>query len=317
MTDEEVAFRIAEIGVRLRLGEPRSPLQLAIPETYGVFRCSNTGPHDVEVRARVAPPPPIQGRHVFTSGTLWQLYEHKRLCQIAFFVPRKAALLPPGGAGRVRALRANREKMVMDRLAIFRSDFTKGELYLSPDVFATKRPKAAGIFPLSYPLDELLFINLLAQGRGVELHGCGVSMRGEGLLFIGPSGAGKSTIARLMATRPGVTVLSDDRTILRRMKGRWRIYGTPWHGTARAFAAEGAELKRIFVLRHSDSNQARRLSPARAAAILVARSFPTYWNRAGMNYTLTLVEQVISDLPIYDLGFQPTISCVDFVQSIG
>ena len=315
MREQAVSFRIAEIGVRLRVDERPSPLPVAIPDTYEVFCCSNTGPHDVEIRARVAPPPPLKGRHVFTSGTLWQLDEHNRLSQIAFFVPARAARTSPKGAGRAHA--ANREKMVMDRLAVFRRDFTKGELYLSPDVFAARRPGAAGVFPLSYPLDELLFINLLAQGRGVELHGCGVSIRGEGLLFIGPSGAGKSTIARLMATRPGVTVLSDDRTILRRMKGRWRIYGTPWHGTARAFAAEGAELKRIFVLRHSDSNQARRLSPARAAAILVARSFPTYWNPAGMNYTLTLVEQVISDLPIYDLGFQPTISCVDFVQSIG
>ena len=82
-----------------------------------------------------------------------------------------------------------------------------------------------------YPLDELLFISLLGQGRGVEIHGCGVVLNGsDGLLFAGQSGAGKSTIARLCLAEPGAVVLSDDRVILREEPDGIWMYGTPWHG---------------------------------------------------------------------------------------
>jgi hypothetical protein len=48
-------------------------------------------------------------------------------------------------------------------------------------------------YPLQYPLDELVMIHLLSQGKGVEIHGCGVLDRaGRAYLFVGQSGAGKS-----------------------------------------------------------------------------------------------------------------------------
>jgi ABC-type cobalamin/Fe3+-siderophores transport system ATPase subunit len=64
---------------------------------------------------------------------------------------------------------------------------------------------------LEYPLDELIFTNLLAQRNGVELHGCGVIDHDQGLLFLGFSGAGKSTLARLWRRHLDATILSDDR----------------------------------------------------------------------------------------------------------
>ena len=72
--------------------------------------------------------------------------------------------------------------------------------------------------PLEYPLDELLLQGLLARGRGAEIHACGIADgSGRGLLFVGQSGAGKTTMARLWEGERGITVLSDDRIILRRV----------------------------------------------------------------------------------------------------
>jgi hypothetical protein len=331
----EFSVRIADICVRLRL--PAKVLFAPIPDVYQAFRCLTPGSAnpDVDILVRVEPPPPVQGRLVFSSGTLWRLYDHDGVIQIASFAPalgnrvdiedadlgdRRGVETPRRGvsAGGAQLLPrpVHSPQMVMDRLAIFRNGFTSGELYESPDFLEARGRATTGVFPLSYPLDELLFINLLGQGRGAELHGCGVSMDGDGLLFIGASGAGKSTISQLMAARPGTVVLSDDRTIVRRTHGRWRVYGTPWHGTARAYSATGAELKGIFVLRHAPTNEARRLTRVQAAAALVARSFPTYWDPAGMKYTLGLVEEITSAMPIYDLGFAPTEACVDFVRGL-
>ena len=49
-------------------------------------------------------------------------------------------------------------------------DFSSGQIGLDRRFVA----QAASVDPLEYPLDELLFISLLGQGRGVEIHGCGV-----------------------------------------------------------------------------------------------------------------------------------------------
>ena len=347
-SDQELCLQIADLRVRLRL--PAALAALAIPDVYHPFRFTEPCAPDVHIQVRVEPPPPVQGRLLFSSGGLWRLYEHMGTRQIALFVPARLkgaaaaqdavepfeerAKTPPAtlfahrqaGMAGIKACRPSRpmrkktasaegEEMAMDRLGVFRRDFTGGELYAAPE-FALQKGGREGIFPFSYPLDELLFINLLAQGRGVEVHGCGVCMAGDGLLFVGSSGAGKSTLGRLMAGRPDVTVLSDDRSIIRRIAGRWWVFGTPWHGTARAYAASRAELKRIFVLRHAPTNTARRLSQPIGAAMLVARSFPTYWDAEGMKYTLDLVEKVTADIPIYDLGFAPTMACVDFIRGL-
>ena len=87
----------------------------------------------------------------------------------------------------------------------------------------------AAAYPLEYPLDELLIINLLAQGRGVEVHAAGViDPEGCGHLFLGQSGGGKTTISRLWQGVERAEILSDeDRIILRKEAGRIWMYGTP------------------------------------------------------------------------------------------
>ena len=295
----EHSHRIADIHVRLRLPEELSGFSLT--EIYEAFRYSGPEPPDLAITIRLETPPPTPERPLFSPGSVWQIYERNGTTLIATTVPRE-------GGG-----------FCVDRLGIFAEDFRSGELYLPPESY---RPVAAADgtytsrFPLTYPMDELIFIHLLSKGRGLELHGCGVSMNGEGLLFIGTSGSGKSTMGRLMGMRPNVVVLSDDRIIVRQIEGRWRMFGTPWHGTARAFSPARAELKKIFVLRHAAANDVRPLSRVQGASMLVARSFPTYWDPAGMEFTLNLVSNLSDQIPIYELGFAPTPACVDFVRGV-
>src|SRR3989449_11671129 len=119
--------------------------------------------------------------------------------------------------------------------------FTAGEVWLHQPYF----PSGLPVHPLEYPLDELLLIHLLAAGRGVEVHACGVvAPNGQGYLFVGQSGAGKTTMARLWqkAQAGGIRILSDDRIILRKSNGTVWMYGTPWHGEAAMACAARAPL---------------------------------------------------------------------------
>ena len=55
---------------------------------------------------------------------------------------------------------------------------------------------------------------LLRQRGWLPLHGCGVEIEGEAILFLGPSGSGKSTIAAAFHTR-GHQVITDDVAAVR------------------------------------------------------------------------------------------------------
>ncbi len=146
---------------------------------------------DARVEARVDVIEPDASPLAFDSGGVWTLRRSADELLFEFRSPRFGAV--PYKIGR------------------FRSDFSTGEVVLHRPYF----PTARSFYPLEYPLDELIFTNLLSRRNGVELHGCGVVDDDEGLLFLGFSGAGKSTLARLWRRHPGATILSDDRIILR------------------------------------------------------------------------------------------------------
>ncbi len=195
--------------------------------------------------------------------------------------------------------------------ARFRTDFRSGSITMRRECFPV-----GVVRPLEYPLDELLFINLLAQGRGAEVHACGLRRRDDaGYLFVGASGTGKSTTARLWNGIAGVEVLSDDRIVLRRSGGTTWMYGTPWHGESEFAMASRAPLRKVFFLAHGTGNEAIPLRPADAVARLMACSFVPFYSAAGLDYTLGFFEQLARDVPCWELKFVPNAEVVDFVEN--
>src|SRR3989338_3303063 len=83
-----------------------------------------------------------------------------------------------------------------------------------------------------YDFLQVLLINYFAQrNEGIFTHSVGIKdIDGEGLLFNGKSGCGKSTTARLWHKHSKAIVLNDDRIIVRKINGKFFIYGSPWHG---------------------------------------------------------------------------------------
>ena len=192
--------------------------------------------------------------------------------------------------------------------AIVAPDFKSGRIEMSREYFAIELP----LNPLEYPLDELLWIHRLSMGEGVELHGCGViAPDGRGLLLAGHSGAGKSTSSRMWSKKTGARVLSDDRIILRREKGRVWMYGTPWHGDAGIAEADRWPLDGIFVLAHGDRNALRPMSRTAASAELYARSFVPHHSSDAVAFNLEFLSAVAADVPCSEFSFVPDISAVE------
>jgi len=227
---------------------------------------------------------------LFHSGGLWSLYAEPEGYRFSFLSPLLGS--------------------TPYKEAWLDSEFRSGRVLLSRRYFDTASP----VYPLEYPLDELLMIHRLSRGGGVELHAVGIADEtGRGHLFLGHSGAGKSTTARLWLNRPGITVLSDDRIILREREGRMFMHGTPWHGDAGIASPRSAPLSAIYLLDHGKSNERLPLSPGCAAAELFARTFVTHHSEEGIHCTLDFLDHVTRDIPCYVFRFVPDESAVEAI----
>jgi len=169
---------------------------------------------------------------------------------------------------------------------------------------------------ISHPLDQLLIIHLLSRGRGILVHSCGVNDNGRGYVFIGASREGKSTTAKLWLDEIGATVLSDDRIIIRKMNEIFYAYGTPWHGDVHISNPKGVEIEKIFFLKHSDKNYVRPLPVMDSATRMFVRSFPTFWDKEGMEFTLKFIDELVRKIPCYEFGFVQDKTAVEFVRRL-
>ncbi|PON16236.1 hypothetical protein C2W62_19570 [Candidatus Entotheonella serta] len=172
------------------------------------------------------------------------------------------------------------------------------------------------VYPLEYPLDELLILHLLSQRRGVEVHACGIiDAQGRGHVFMGHSGAGKTTLARLWASDLQVTILSDDRIILRRADDGYRIYGTPWHGEAHFACTAEAPLGSLTIIGHGLHHTLTPLAPLEAIGRFMSCSFPPFYNPEALAWMLEFFIDIVHVIPTYTLAFLPNRQVLHFLSS--
>lgn len=231
---------------------------------------------------------------IFDSGAVWKLYR----CQDQHIITL-----------------ANPDTNAAPYLTgVFTRDFSEGKLYLSDSL--SSDPAALARSPFLHPLPEVLTVCLLAQGRGVMMHACGIDDRGRGCLFSGHSGNGKSTMAQLWVRSGQGKILNDDRIILREREGQIWMYSTPWHGTYPEFTAASLPLKQVFFLHHSPQNCMQPIGGRLAVAGLMTRSFPTAWDADGMAFTLGFLTRLAEQMPCHDLYFVPDTRVIEMIRCV-
>jgi len=292
MAPDRVCVRIADIDFALVSVDPA--LKIQIQGASQDFLIPEATPHvTIETRWDDLSAVELSGQKLFESGAVWQLYQSDSMYM--FSLSSKAMGSVPYEVAHVR------------------KDWTYGEALLHRGYFDMDK----SIYPLEYPLDELLMINFLSLGRGAEVHACGVvDSHGNGHLFLGQSRAGKTTLARLWQKEKGITVLSDDRIILRQMDEKIWMYGTPWHGEAGIACSVRTRLTRVYILLQGKTNEVVPLGRTEAATKLFARSFLPFYNPEALEFTLGFFEEVAKAVPCYEFRFLPDRGAVEFIQRL-
>jgi hypothetical protein len=288
-----LSLTIADITLSVHSTDPSLKLQL-----QGATKnfCTQGGNPDITIEIGWDDLSGIEtgDRKIFDSGSTWRLYETNGNYKFYFY----SESMGP----------------VPYKTAEVQKNFSRARVFIHNPYFDPSQP----IYPLEYPLDELLFVHFLSQGRGVEVHACGVSdSQGKGYLFLGQSGAGKSTMAGLWKDQPGITILSDDRIVLRKVEGGFWMYGTPWHGEGRFFSASRARLSRIYFLEKRKKNEAIPYRAAEAIGRLTACSFLPFHNREPLDFTLAFFEEMVNTVPAGELRFVPDKNVVELIERAG
>jgi hypothetical protein len=287
----ERSLRLSIGGIRLGLTAGDPGLNLAVPAVVRHFAVPGG---EADATARVAwgdLREPITGDRIFDSGALWQLY-HRDGNYIFRFTSPAFGPLPY-------------------KEARFNAEFTSGELSLHRAYFDGSAPA----YPLESPLCEIWMVNLLALGRGIEVHASGVQdSDGRGYLFLGNCGAGKSTMAGLFQRGGGAQILSEDRIILRFLDGRLWMYPTPWHSEVELASPVRTEVTRIFFLGRGSRNEMIPLRQSDAVSCLLARSFAPLYSHSGLDFTLAFLQKVTEAVPCAALPFVPDERVVEFLR---
>ena len=219
------------------------------------------------------------------------------------------------------------EEVGDNRLLTFRSPVFGREPYLSVE-FDREYTRGQGetvvggpiltageLHPFVHPFDEVVFLARLSRARGILVHACGLALGGRGLLFLGTSGAGKSTTARLWKERGGITVLSDDRIVIRAEGDGYRIYGTPWNAGSGWETPASARLDAVYILDQAPRNRIIEITPASAVAQMMVRAFPAMWDQKGLEFAVRFMARLAETVPVRRLQFVADRTAVDCVLS--
>lgn len=150
---------------------------------------------------------------------------------------------------------------------------------------------------------RVLYAWLCLDHDALLLHACGVIREGRGYVFFGPSGSGKTTTARLSQEH---IVLSDDLVILKKVAGKYRVFGVPFRGDLPAAPRTNAsaDLHGIFALVKDTQHSIAPLAVSEAVARLSACVPFVMAQPASVRRVIEICVDLAARVPVRALHFR-------------
>lgn len=133
---------------------------------------------------------------------------------------------------------------------------------------------------------------LFENKRGFIFHSSAVLVNGDAVLFAAPSGVGKSTHAKFwQSVFSDVSVINDDKPIIRQNGNKFTVYGTPWRGKRNEGSNTEATLKAICFVERSEQNSVVKIDSAKALPLILNQTL-----RFACEESYDLLFEMIADL---------------------
>ena len=94
------------------------------------------------------------------------------------------------------------------------------------------------------------------------------------------------------------------------------MYNSPWHGDAEICSTSRAPLRRIFTLHKAAANGVTPLTPAQAAARILACAFPPFHDVAGLTAVIDIAAALASAVPVARFSFVNDPDAVAFIRNL-
>ncbi len=109
-------------------------------------------------------------------------------------------------------------------------------------------------------------------------------------------------------------MLSDDRIIIRKMDNIFKTFGTPWPGEEGIAINKSVPLSGIFFISHGSDNRIKEIDKKEALEKLLPVTSIPWYDQEIMTKILNFCEDVISNIPAYELYFKPDFEVVDVLE---
>jgi hypothetical protein len=197
-------------------------------------------------------------------------------------------------------------------VAVFSADYSQADIYNSTSYGQAWRDGELASLTM-FPTDQILLARLVADREACYLHSGGLTIDGQGFIFVGHSEAGKSTTMRLVSEELGdrSEILCDDRNIVRRWPEAFRggpagfyVHGTWSHGDVPEVSSACAPLRAILFLEQHEHNEIvlvadkKRIWQSLLATVIRPLVTAEWWRRE-----MDLLEQIVGEVPCYTMRF--------------
>ena len=143
---------------------------------------------------------------------------------------------------------------------------------------------------------------------GCFFHSSCLELDGEAYMFTALSGTGKSTHTRNWRRLFGdrVTMINDDKPIIRKLGGRYYVCSTPWMGKSDIGCNMSVPIKAVYVLRRGENNRCDEARPIEVfKELLEATLLPE--SRDDMGKLLDIFDELFSNVKLFLLYCTPDI----------
>lgn len=140
----------------------------------------------------------------------------------------------------------------------------------------------------------------------ILFHSSAIAVNGRGYLFSAPSGTGKSTHSLLWKEilDKRLSVVNDDKPLLRLINGTWFVCGSPWKGKHNLGNDQQVPIQGICFLKQSNENRIFKINKTTAIPLVLNQVLRPR-DIEKMDKLLELIDNLLNEVPMWQLYCLP------------